>query len=84
MLGFVLQGLVCNYGSGCIWDAYMGVCQNYGPFLGTINFSCRIIIGTQKGTIILITAHMVARVTLGIFLAGTRPTASRQEALKGL
>ena len=27
---------------------YMGGCQNYGPFLGTINNRCRIIIGTQK------------------------------------
>ena len=37
---------------------YMGRCQNYGPFLGTLNTKCRIIIGTQKGTIILTTAHM--------------------------
>ena len=36
-------------------------CQNYGPFLGTLNIRCRIIIiGTQKGTIILTTTHMVA------------------------
>ena len=26
----------------------MGVCQNYGPFLGTLNIRCRIIIGIQK------------------------------------
>ena len=32
--------------------AYMGSCQNYGPFLGTLNIRCRIIIRTQKGTII--------------------------------
>ena len=31
----------------------MGGCQNYGPFLGTLNIRGRIIIGTQKGTIIL-------------------------------
>ena len=31
----------------------MGGCQNYGPFLGTLNIRCRIIIGIQKGTIIL-------------------------------
>ena len=37
----------------------MGGCQNYGPFLGTLNNRCRIIIGTQKGTIILTTLHMV-------------------------
>ena len=34
---------------------FMGGCQNYGPFLGTLNIRCRIIIGTQKGTIILTT-----------------------------
>ena len=42
------------------WLYYMGGCQNYGPFLGTLNIRCRIIIGTQKGTIILTTAHMGA------------------------
>ena len=26
----------------------MGGCQNYGPFLGTPNIRCRIIIGIQK------------------------------------
>ena len=36
----------------------MGACQNYGPFLGTPNIRCRIIIGTQKGTIILTSTHM--------------------------
>ena len=36
----------------------MGSCQNYGPFLGTLNIRCRIIIRTQKGTIILTTTHM--------------------------
>ena len=36
----------------------MGGCQNYGPFLGTLNNRCRIIIGTQKGTIILTTTHI--------------------------
>ena len=35
----------------------MGGCQNYGPFLGTLNIRCRTIIGTQKGTIILTTTH---------------------------
>ena len=37
---------------------YMGGCQNYDPFLGTLNIRCRIIIGTQKGTIILTIPHM--------------------------
>ena len=39
---------------------YMGGCQNHGPFLGTLNIRCRIIIGIQKGTIILTTTnHML-------------------------
>ena len=33
-------------------------CQNYGPFFGTLNIWCRIIIRTQKGTIILTTTRM--------------------------
>ena len=33
-------------------------CQNYGSFLGTLNIRCRIIIGIQKGTIILTTTHI--------------------------
>ena len=36
----------------------MGGCPNYGPFLGTLNIRGRIIIGTQKGTIILTTSHV--------------------------
>ena len=35
----------------------MDGCQNYGSFLGTLNIRCRIIIGTQKGTIILTTTR---------------------------
>ena len=35
----------------------MGGCQNYGPFLGNLNIRGRIIIGTQKGTIILTATH---------------------------
>ena len=35
-----------------------GVCQNYGPFLGTLNITGRIIIGIQEGTIILTTTHI--------------------------
>ena len=41
-------------GFGC----YMGGCQNYDPFLGTLNNRCRNIIRTQKGTIILTTTHI--------------------------
>ena len=40
----------------------MGSCQNQGPFLGTLNIRCRIIIRTQKGTLILTTTHMDAEV----------------------
>ena len=40
------------------WSSHMGGCQNYIPFLGTLNIRCRIIIGIQKGTIILTTTHM--------------------------
>ena len=39
----------------------MGSCQNHGPFLGALNSRCRIIIGTQKGTIILTTTHMIEK-----------------------
>ena len=35
----------------------MGSCQNYGPFLGTLNIRCRLVLGTQQGTIILTTTH---------------------------
>ena len=37
---------------------YMGSCQNEGPFLGTLNSRCRVIMWTQKGTIILTTTHI--------------------------
>ena len=37
---------------------YIGGCQNYGPFLGTLNIRCRILIGIQKGTISLTTTHI--------------------------
>ena len=36
----------------------MGGCQNCGPFLGTLNIRCRMIIRTQKGTLFLTTTHM--------------------------
>ena len=37
----------------------MGGCHNYGPFLGApLNTRCRIIIGIQKGTIILTITHI--------------------------
>ena len=37
------------------------------PFWGTLNIRCHIIIGTQKGTIILTTTHMVVR-SINLFL----------------
>ena len=44
---------------------YMGGCQNYGPFLGTLNIRCHIILGTQKGTIILTSTHVEVRASHG-------------------
>ena len=37
----------------------MGGCQNYGPFLGPYYNTAPNISGTQKGTIILTTTHML-------------------------
>ena len=37
---------------------HVGGCQNYGPFLGTLNIRCRNILGTQKGTLISTTTHV--------------------------
>ena len=45
----------------------MGGCQNYDPFLGTLNIRYRMIIGIQKGKIIFTTIHIyivVVRVSL--------------------
>ena len=36
----------------------MGGCQNYDPFLVTLNIRCGIIVGNQKGTRILTTTLM--------------------------
>ena len=52
--------LVQSECSGCrVWGDYPIVgCQNYSPFLGTLNiYRCRTIIGIQKGTMILTTTH---------------------------
>ena len=38
---------------------YMGGCQNYDPFLGTLNIRCRIRLGIQKGTVVLTTTHLL-------------------------
>ena len=45
-------------------SGYMGGCQNYDPFLGTPNNRCRIIIGIQKGIVILTTTHMIVALVL--------------------
>ena len=37
---------------------HLGGCQNYGPFLGTLNIRCCIRIGVQTGTLILTTNHL--------------------------
>ena len=42
----------------------MGGYQNSGPFLGTLNIRCRIIVGTQKRAIILTTTHMLQYIVL--------------------
>ena len=44
-------------------------CQNYGPFLGTLNIRCRSIIGIQKGTVILTTTQMGGFGELGCLFA---------------
>ena len=55
----------------------MGGCQNYGPLLGPLNTRCRIILRTQKGTIILTTTYMY------IYLFGEWPR-SKKHYLKDL
>ena len=61
--GIVVDAFTHRY-SACIARAakkglrsqqLLGGCQNYGPFLGTLNIRGRIIMGTQKRTIILTT-----------------------------
>ena len=38
--------------------SYLGGCQNYDPFLGTLSVKCRIIMGITEGPIILTTSHL--------------------------
>ena len=47
----------------------MGGCQNYGPFLGTLDIRCRKIIGIQKGTIILTTTQILTILDILIYYA---------------
>ena len=58
-LGFVFRAWLGNINCSQGLGKYMGSCQNYGPFLGTLNIRCRIIIGIQKGTIILTTTQIL-------------------------
>ena len=51
-------------GGVSVRQEHMGGCQNYGPLLGPLNTRCRIILRTQKGTIILATIHMVCYTSL--------------------
>ena len=44
-------------------ECHMGSCQDEGPFLGTLNHRCRIILRTQKGTLILTTALLALGMT---------------------
>ena len=41
-----------------VLGVHMGSCQNYGPF--GLTTRCRIITGTQKGTLILTTTHITS------------------------
>ena len=50
----------------------MGGCQNYGPFLGTRNIRCLIIIRTQKGTLILTTTHVSRSRVPGLWVSRLR------------
>ena len=56
----VLWGIVEKKMETTIMGSMDG-CQNYGPFLGTLNSRCRTIIGIQKGTIILTTTHIKSK-----------------------
>ena len=54
---FVHRSWSAGLPDSCCLEHMCG-CQNYGPFLGTLNNRCRILIGTQKGNVILTTTHM--------------------------
>ena len=57
------EDLRCGCAGMLFWAAtdmrHMVGCQSYGPFLGTLNTRCRIVIGTQKRTIIFTTTHIL-------------------------
>ena len=58
----------------------LGGCQNYGPFLGTLNIRGRIIIGTQRGTIFRLPTIFV-QVVKGSVLLGSVGMGVSQENL---
>ena len=72
------SGLVAYLGLGkekCSTHPDLSGCQNYGPFLGTLNIRGRIMIETQKGAIILTTNHLL----LGTWTSvGSRRAAQHQ------
>ena len=53
------------------------------PFLGTLNNRCRIITGTQQGTIILTTTHMEHRLLRLMSAKGQKPIERRSTASHG-
>ena len=73
-LRFILSMPIQKIAVGDFFQGYkdLGGCQNYGPFLGTLNMNirCRILIGTQKGTIILTSTHLVCLVS-GVMSSNT-------------
>ena len=50
----VLRSVLVRDLERILLNLHMGSCQNYGPFLGTLNIRCRIIVRT----LILTTTHM--------------------------
>ena len=56
-------------------NMHMGGCQNCGPLMGLLNTRCRIILRTQKGTIILTTTH-ICIVCIHYTVERTKPPSS--------
>ena len=59
---------------------YLGGCQNVGPFLAILNIRCRILIGTQGGTIILTTTHLLINRCFTRLLLACLPMSCAQNA----
>ena len=58
---------------------HMCGCQNYGPFLGTLNIRCRILVGIQKGARILTTTHIPSHFDRKAFQAVADTSKPHQE-----